>query len=131
MRRKKTSIILYLPLFYVSRVLGIAPFYLERQNGARRFKLSYFALAYSIALRVISLLGQALGFFYTLDKSSSGHFFSTASALYEFFYFLSSVMFFIMLLIKFNSVLNLINRLSDIGILIFNKIHVLCLSIVL
>ncbi|KAJ9599791.1 hypothetical protein L9F63_026358, partial [Diploptera punctata] len=121
--KKKDILWVIFPLYYFSKVLGVTPFNLKGQIGARKFYISHSALIYSIVINIISLIGQVFVFLQNVDKLGYGRVQITSSVINGFFHLVFSISFFVMLIVKNVTVLSLFNMLLDIGEIMFDKMN--------
>ena len=107
-----------LPLYHFSKILGLTPFTLDGKIGARNFEVSYLGLTYSIVIGIVSIICHSLFLFYDSSEYFSEKVFLAASNLQLISQLSLTLLLYVMLFIKNRSILNIINKLSNI-----NKIH--------
>ena len=105
-----------LPLYYVFKIFGFIPFTLDGQIGARKFNVSYLGLTYSIVIGIVSLICYGLFFFYDYSECSSEKVFSATENLHSICHLIFLFVLYLMFFIKNRSILDIINKLSDINI---------------
>ena len=111
-----------LPLFYVSKCLGLTPFYLDGKIGARKFKISHPALAYSITVAGLVIAVQIVRVWLNF-KQDLQIVFHTTRIIYSLIYVLLSLTTPLITLIKTNTISNIINTFSDFDILLWNLVN--------
>ena len=115
-KRTKDLYSVVLPLYYVSKILGFIPFTLVGQTGTRKFKVSNLGLTYSTIIGIVSLMCHSLFFFYDYSEYSSEKVFSAAENLHSICHLIFSFVLYVILFMKNRSILDIINKLSDINI---------------